>query len=162
MSNKLDWDGLNETLGIIEDELPEISSQNPITAKGETDLTTYSNGKVDVNVSEMYAELNKLMDVGKRAMASASYILESTGDAESISGVATMLTSLKQILGEYNKIHLMNLKFEQQKEFEQIKFNNRMKAIAARNSEGEGEDIEDLLAYNTDNIIEAVLAQESN
>ena len=162
MSNKLDWDGLNETLSIIEDELPEISSQNPITAKGETDLTTYSNGKVDVNVSEMYAELNKLMDVGKRAMASASYILESTGDAESISGVATMLTSLKQILGEYNKIHLMNLKFEQQKEFEQIKFNNRMKAIAARNSEGEGEDIEDLLAYNTDNIIEAVLAQESN
>ncbi len=162
MSNQLDWNGLNDTLGIIESELPEISSQNPIKPVGSTCLTEKVDGKIDVKADLLYEELSNLMDVGKRAMASASYILESTGDSESISGVATMLNSLKQIISEFNKIHLMNLKFEQQKEFEEIKFENRMKAIAARNSEGAGEDIEDLMAYNTDNIIEAVLAQELN
>ncbi len=162
MSNQLDWNGLNETLGIIESELPEISSKNPISAKGASEFTSTNNGKTDVDAGKLYEELSNLMDVGKRALASATYILESTGDSESISSCSLMISALRSIISEFNKIHLMNLKFEQQKEFEEIKFENRMKAIAARNSEGDGEDIEDLMAYNTDNIIEAVLAQESN
>jgi len=158
MNKQLDIEGLNDVLGCITDDISGVSKEAPKPISTENfKLTTHNEGKIDVNAEHLYKELSALIDIGKNALSSANYILESTGDAESISGIAQMISGIRSVIAEFNKINLLNVKFLQQKELEEIKQQNKLKIIEARNLNTTEEDANNNYKFNTESIIDAIL-----
>jgi len=156
---QLDSNNLDELFGCIEG----TETREEKVQKNSNELTTINkSGEIEVNTQHLYEELASLIETGKIALDSANYILSSSGDAESISGVAQMMGSLRSVISEFNKINLLNIKFSQQKELENLRFNNRLKLIEKKNSDNSDNIEEDLVAFNTEDIIQSVLNAQNN
>ena len=93
--NILDNQSLNEIFDCIDDiaENHQSNVQEHSEKINETSLELLKptgENKFEIDVETLYKELSSLIEVGKKALASASYVLETTGDPESISGVSNM------------------------------------------------------------------------
>jgi len=81
-----------------------------------------SDGKIDRD--KVYAELGKLIASGNWLVQGFSRVNPDTEGA--LSGMASVIASLRQLIGEFTKIHNQELKFEQQTQMERIKLDFKM------------------------------------
>jgi hypothetical protein len=114
-----------------------------------------------IDVSRVYNELEGLISVGNQILKNAKYAVEMDPTAEGVlAGTSSMMNAIKDTVKEFTKIHLQNLKFEQQVQLEKLKQQGREKLVELRKTEPE-EDYEDLVPYNQENIIKEIMENES-
>ena len=118
----------------------------------------------NVNVDKVYSELSELIALGSNVLKSAKYAVDMDPTAEGVlAGTASMMNAVKDTVKEFTKIHLQNIKFQQQVELEKIKQKGREKLIELRNQgkEVDGEVI-DTTPFCVEDIIEELNSYEKN
>jgi len=151
--HNLDTAGLNEIFDIL--ETGSNSSQ-----LSESNHTPQSND-VEINVSHIYSQLSELVNAGKKTLTSAQLVLDQTGDPESIAGVASVIDSLRQVMAEYNKVNLVQIKHTQQMELENTKFEHRKELTSMRLNSSDEISSTDMVPFNTETFVDAIIDSKS-
>lgn len=153
-SNEFNPDLLNELIDSdTYQDAEEIYEQN-INNHSSTETQSVSEYASPENV---YKKLGDLVETGNEILKSIQYIIGSDPEnPETIAGAASLINSVKDTLKEFSKIHLMKVKFEQQKELERLKLENKKKILNHKNSlEAKSESpSENLLPFQQEQIIE--------
>ena len=87
----------------------------------------------DIDFQRVYGELEGMIQTGKDTLDMLNAIDQDIIDCRTLSASATLINSINNLLDQFTKIHLINLKFQQAKELEIIKHNNKLEIIQARN-----------------------------
>lgn len=151
-SNSFDPSALDEVLDDAE-EVHEIAERIE-----EDKAMIESNQAVDVN--RVYGELEGLINIGNDILKNAQYAVEMDPTAEGVlGGAASMLNAVKDTVKEFTKVHLQNLKFQQQMELEKLKQQGREKLVEMRHGEDDEENTH-LVPFNQEEIIKGIVDQE--
>jgi orotidine-5'-phosphate decarboxylase len=111
----------------------------------------------NVEVERVYNELENLISLGNGILKNAKYAVEMDPTAEGVlAGTASMMNAVKDTVKEFTKIHLQNLKFEQQVQLEKLKQLGREKIIELRKSDDD-EEFENLVPFNQESIIKEIM-----
>ena len=114
-----------------------------------------------VDVGLVYEELGDLIITSKEILGEARLILVNDTTGESIAGVARMIDTIRQLVKEFSTVHTQNLKFEQQKEMEQIKHDNRERLLYLRNPElnpSDDDEVDTLIPFSQEDVIRKIIA----
>ena len=96
---------------------------------------------------EVYSELNTLISNGSDIMATLqSVILASPNNPELYSGASSLMTSIKDTMKEFTKIHFEGLKHSNQMEIEQMKIDARRELHMLRS---DGQTIDGVVTPNS-------------
>jgi len=152
-SNSFDPHTMDAILGDAEDQVFEVSE------KLEEDKTLIESNQ-NVDVKRVYNELEGLISLGNGILKNAKYAVEMDPTAEGVlGGAASMINAVKDTVKEFSKIHLQNLKFEQQVQLENLKQAGREKLVALKNTE---EDVpENLIPFSQEDIIKEIISNET-
>lgn len=157
-SNEFDPSLMDAILDSSEEQIFEI--QNKIEEDKELMAS-----KTEVDSKRVYGELENLIGLGKEILKNAKYAIEIDPTAEgALTGVASVINAVKDIVKEFTKVHLQNLKFEQQIQIEKLKQKGREKLAKMRKTE-DTSDIEELVPYNQEEnirIIKRILETEKD
>lgn len=113
-------EGVLAEVGVSIDDSPD----SPVTFPTQDNLAR-ADGSIDEN--KVYEELSSLISAGKQIVNNLSYVDINAEGA--LSGIASVLASVRQMLNDFNKIHQDHLKFIRQKEIEQMKIDAKFKAM---------------------------------
>jgi hypothetical protein len=114
----------------------------------------------NIEVKRVYNELENLISLGNGILKNAKYAVEMDPTAEGVlAGTASMMNAVKDTVKEFTKIHLQNLKFEQQVQLEKLKQNGREKIVELRKTDNE-EEYENLVPFNQEDIIKEIMENE--
>jgi len=119
-AGKEQLEGVLAEIGVSIDDSPE----SPVVFPSQNNLTR-PDGSVDEN--KVYEELSSLISAGKQIVNNLSYVDINAEGA--LSGIASVLASVRQMLNDFNKIHQDHLKFIRQKDLEQMKINAKREAM---------------------------------
>ncbi|HPM74236.1 MAG TPA: hypothetical protein PLA71_00775 [Saccharofermentans sp.] len=156
MSNKFDATLLDQLIdntlfqeGEIIEEEPKVTVEPPRPEKNALDGLNTLEG--------VYTQMAELAKTGNELLETAKYSLESQPDnAEAIAGVASLLNSVKDTLKEFSKVYLMKVRFDQQKELENLKTENKKKLLEHKisvDSESGSNTTKDLIPYSQEQLI---------
>lgn len=150
-------DTLFEDAEIIDDN---GNSQVPLQIESSDNSMIESNS--DVNVDNVYRELEQLISVGNDILKTAKYAADMDPTADGVlAGTASMLNAVKDTVKEFTKIHLQKLKFEQQKELELIKQAGRERIVELRKQTGEDISPVDMVPFNQESVVEIINKMDS-
>lgn len=124
----------------------------------------------NTNVDSVYSELKKLVESGNSVMDSLKYVILSNPEPELVASMASLINVIKDTLKEFTKIHLQNIKHQQQKEIEEIKIKAKKEMLQLKidetkkllqNKNGEQNNT-NLLAYTQEHVINALNKCKNN
>ena len=142
-----------DSLNMILDEADDVHQVEEIAVKLKEDESLIKQNS-EVDVTRVYKELSGLIEVGNDVLKSAKYAIDMDPTAEGVlGGAASVINSIKDTVKEFTKIHMQNLKFEQQKELEFIKQQGREKLVLLRQPDDEESDDLATVPYNQEEII---------
>jgi len=120
---RIDKEGLDELLGIIEAEVKEDIQENvsdpepkPPAVSQEEDPSKFVDD-----------ELKKLLATSNRLLQTAQQIMEAVPDGENVSAASSMVSSVHGIISEFNKTVMMKERYREMAKLEEKKFQDRMK-----------------------------------
>lgn len=114
-----------------------------------------------VDVERVYGELSTLISTGNEIIKNAKYAVDMDPTAEGVlAGTASMMNSVKDTIKEFTKIHLQNIKFEQQMQLEKVKQEGREKLVELRKIDADVEDLTHLVPFNQEDIIRDIINSE--
>lgn len=162
MSNQLDIDQLFDDLNIEEEN-------KSVEEKSSTDLTVSNPAELQVAIDPniVYGKLNNLVDTGDKLLKTAQYLIDAAPDADNIASTASLITSVKDVIKEFTVLHRDKMRFEQQKELERFKAEQKEKLLRLRiNSDKAvtqpGEGPIDVVEFSQEAIIEKLAEMESS
>ena len=121
------------------------------------------------NVGNIYKQLSDLINSGNEILASVQYLINNNSviDPEMVASAASLLNAITTMLKEFNKTHMQHVKFEQAKEFEQMKAKERRKILKYKVNEakkllgkGEEKDITGVISYCQEDVINTIVQSE--
>jgi hypothetical protein len=144
------------------DDIFDIMEKNPdpvIDYVENTKVKLHKNGQVDIN--EVYKQLGGLVDTGKKILTAAEFLVDSSGDAESIAGSASLINAIKDTIKEFNRLYLDDMKFQRQFELEKMKQAHKKELLEMKLQKKDKKtiDCEDLVEFNQEKIV-ALLSQQ--
>lgn len=147
------------SLNMILDDAQDVHKVEEIALKlKDDDEMIQQNSKVDVK--RVYGELASLIEIGNDVLKSAKYAIDIDPTAEGVlAGASSVIHAVNDTVKEFTKIHIQNLKFEQQKQIEYIKQKGREKLVLLRQPTDEEKDIE-TVPYNQEEIIKQLNEME--
>lgn len=122
------------------------------------------------SVKAVYDELKKLIENGNSILETVKYVVQSNADPELVSSMASLISSITDTLREFTKLHLQNIKHEQQKELELIKIKAKKEMLQLKidetkkllqNKNGE-ENNTNLIAYTQEHVINTLNKYKTN
>ena len=109
----------------IEAALAEAGVSLPPSSSSDASPKDYSNPDGTINEKEVYAELASLISEGNRIVSSLAYV-DPNGEG-TLSGMASVLASVRQMIADFVGIHDSYLKHKQKIEIEAIKEESKIK-----------------------------------
>jgi len=130
---------LNEILGDVTKNVAEVNqSMNSTPDSGcNNAVSADSSGEVIADAEKIYSEMAKLVESGNKILRAAEYAVEADPNGEGIlAGAASVLSAVKETVGQFTKLHSQHLRHKQQIELENLKQKNRMEIIKTKISMG--------------------------
>lgn len=121
---RLDPTKLNDVFDL--DDEPTFSEENQ-TLQIET---SKQDTTPKINHKKVYEELAELIKNGNDILSTTKLMIESDPDAEMVHASAQLLSSIKDMMKEYTKLYLNEVKFDQRKEIEQMKFQAKQEELS--------------------------------
>lgn len=124
---------INEVAGSINDIDDELSEYNNDQLPSVMDPSI--NNLVDqkqgmtVDFKRTYAQLEKLLENGNNAMSILQAIDPDVSTPETVHAVTSLISALKSVIAEFNKIHLLNIKYNQTLNLLEVKHQHKLKEI---------------------------------
>ncbi|MFA5543991.1 MAG: hypothetical protein WDA47_09465 [Bacilli bacterium] len=158
--------------GVGGDQLESVLAEVGVQVVGSSPIpvqdTTLTKTDGTVDEQKVYSELAALITSGKSIVNNLSYVDVNAEGA--LSGIASVLSSMRQMLGDFSKIHQDHLKFKRQVELETMKIEAKEKALERKHemdlekirlkygsTEEETEDGKRKLGYSQRDMIKAVV-----
>lgn len=128
----------------------------------------------NVDISQIYSELAKLVQNGNNILSTVKYMIETTPDAEMVNSAANLMNSIRDTLKEFSKLHVAKIRHEQIKEIERIRINSKKemlqlkidearKLIMAKNNKQLGpSNSMELVPFSQESIIKSIVDSEKN
>lgn len=122
--------------------------------------------EANVDVEEVYKQLNELIKIGNTILQSANYAISSSPDSDNISATAALLGEIKDTMKEFTRLYHDKIKFERQKELEHLKAKHKQELLIAKQRIGGKElpgavgEPTQLVEYNQESIIKKLLDME--
>ncbi len=142
---------INEVAGSVNDideELSEYNNNSPsITDPAINNLVDQKQG-MSVDFKRTYAQLEKLLENGNNAMSILQAIDPDVSSPDTVHAVTALISALKSVIVEFNKIHLLNIKYNQTLSLMELKHQYKLKEIELKKS------------INADNAVEAQVVPE--
>jgi hypothetical protein len=105
-----DDDIANELNNTVEADLEEMT----------TELSKHKPKQMS-SVELVYEELNELIRIAKKILKAAEYLVDTSPDGESISGTASLINAVRNVIKEFTDLHRDSIKYEKMKELERFK-----------------------------------------
>jgi len=131
---------LDEILGDVTKNVAEVnqSMSDPLPTPGSAcndAVATDSSGEVIADAEKIYSEMAKLVESGNKILRAAEYAVEADPNGDGIlAGAASVLSAVKETVGQFTKLHSQHLRHRQQIELENLKQKNRMEIIKTKMS----------------------------
>ena len=143
---------INEVAGSINDIDDELSEYNndqlpSVMDPAINNLVDQKQG-MTVDFKRTYAQLEKLLENGNNAMSILQAIDPDVSSPETVHAVTALISALKSVIVEFNKIHLLNIKYNQTLSLMELKHQYKLKEIEMKKS------------INADNAVEAQVVPE--
>lgn len=107
-----------------------------------------------IDICKVYNNMAELVSSGNRILSIAENALNGDPTIEGgIAGAATLLNAVRDTVSEFNKLYLQNLKFEQMKQFEDIKQKNREKLLIMKLKNNLQENSIDTVSYCQEEVV---------
>lgn len=153
-------DFIPESIDSIFTDADEIHQPKEIMKKIKQSNKMIQQNK-DVDVDKVYGELASLISIGNDILKSAKYAVEVDPTAEGIlAGTASMLNAIKDTVKEFSKIHMQNLRFNQQIELEKIKQRGKEKLLKMRGTDEAETDTMELVPFNQEDVIANLISEQ--
>lgn len=124
---KLDMKAFEDEIGVAHPLMEADVISKTETALAQPPAPTFADPG---RVYEEYAELIKM---GKGVFQQVQYIMAAAPpDGEVIASAASMITSIKDVLREFSKLHTESVKYQRTVEMEKLKQENREKLLQLR------------------------------
>ena len=137
---------INEVAGSVNDideELSEYNNNSPsITDPAINNLVDQKQGM------SVAFKLEKLLENGNNAMSILQAIDPDVSSPDTVHAVTALISALKSVIVEFNKIHLLNIKYNQTLSLMELKHQYKLKEIEMKKS------------INADNAVEAKVVPE--
>lgn len=146
----------------VSNDLPESVSN---TIASNTSLLDNRQPVQIHNAEDIYRELSNLINVSYELLHLAQYALQTNPEGEGvITGISSLVNSIRDLLREFIKVQATSIKFEQMKEMERLKTECKKELLAMKiNAAGgpvtNGATIP-MYEYNQEKIISSILEKE--
>ena len=128
---------INEVAGSINDideELAEYKSNEVVAIDPAIDKLVDQKSGMTVDFKRTYSQLEKLLENGNNAMTLLQAIDPDVSSPDTVHAMTSLIVALKSVIAEFNKIHLMNIKYNQALNLLEIKHQHKLKEIELKNS----------------------------
>jgi hypothetical protein len=169
----LDFDNLHEILGITKDDI-EMLKETPDAPMNKCQPAPIYNPNNDEDLNEMgsltkvenvYQEFTDLIKTGKTVLASAAEAVRYNPDGENLAGLSSLINTVKDTLKEFSKVHLLQVKYNQQIAIEELKAKKKLEFLKAKSlleKENNKDDTPtNLIKFNQEEIIDAIVESET-
>ena len=121
------------------------------------------------NVTNIYNQLSELINTGNEILGNVQYLINNNSiiDPEMVASAASLLNAISAMVREFNKIHMQHVKFEQMKEFEQMKAKERRRILKYKVKEAkklmgkeDTKDITGTISYCQEDVINTIVQSE--
>jgi hypothetical protein len=121
------------------------------------------------NIGNIYSQLSDLINTGNDILGNVQYLINNNSiiDPEMVASVASLINSISSMVKEFNKTHMMHVKFEQMKEFEIMKAKERRKILKYKVNEAkklmgkeDAKDITGSITYCQEDVINTIVQSE--
>lgn len=120
-------------------EIATIDEHESTPAKTftETDVVSGKGDAVDHDL--VYRKIGELIDNGNLVLQMFQSVDPDVTEPSTLTAIASLMNAIKGCIAEYTKIHAQSIKFQQAKEMEKIRQENRLEAIQFRKNVYNGE-----------------------
>jgi len=144
------------------DEIQEVAEQQS-DISSQTPMLIGTQNQATVDVVRVYNELSNLLSTGNNLLESAKYAVDQDPTQEGIlTGAAALLSTIKDVMKEFTKVHLQNIKFEQAKQLQLLKHNDRKDLVELKNTlDKTAQELpKDALAYTQEDIVRQIIESQ--
>ena len=117
----------------IDQVMDSLNLENPDQSTEDVSLTIPQDNRLSsVDPNLVYNKLNNLVETGDKILKTAQYLIDSAPDADNIASASSLIGSIKDVVHEFTVLHRDKLRFEQQKEIERFKAEQKEKLLKMR------------------------------
>ena len=153
---------MGESTPIVEEdaEIDQISTFEP----NEISTELQSHPKKGLESPDMiYNELSELIIISKKLLKNAEYMLETNPDGESLSGAASLINAVRNVIKEFTNLYRDNIKYEKMKEIEKYKNDLKKELMEHKKNMSEngiGDKDVPMLEYSQEELVKQILKDQ--